>query len=379
MKTAPPRDSEWLGSLQGVRVLDLTTYLPGPYATMLMADLGADVIQVEPSTGDPGRHVPPRHRDSSALHQWVARGKRSVSLDLKLTSDHDVFMNLVRGCDVVFEGFTPGVAERLAVSYSDCVDVKPDIVYCSISGLGHDYEDGRSPGHEINFAARAGLLDQVRDSVGAPVAIGPPLADLSGGLHAAVGVLAALRHRDRTGQGQFVDVSLMGSALALAGPQLVKQWTAEPVAREHDHNLGADPAYRTYAARDGRHLALGGLEAKFWTRLCEVIDRPDLRDLRVLDPGRAAEELSKMFAAKDRCEWDELLEDAGVCYSPVNTVGEVGADRHVVGRGDLDVSLEGDVSLRNPIRLSATRSKPTGPAPALSASSRSDWLPRNPA
>jgi crotonobetainyl-CoA:carnitine CoA-transferase CaiB-like acyl-CoA transferase len=366
------------GALDGVRVLDLTTYLPGPYASMLLGDLGADVIQIEPPVGDPGRSVPPQAGGSSALHQWVARNKRSVALDLKNQDDYKVFARLARNCDVVLEGFTSGTASRLGVGYGDCHGLNEQVIYCSISASGSGHASSAAPGHDINALARSGFLDQARDGSGTPVAIGPPIADISCGLHAAVAILAALRHRDRTGEGQLVEISLLSSALALAGPQLVKALAPTPLPRSRDHNLGADPAYHVYRTADGKYVSIGALEPKFWERLCRVLELPELEKLRQDDPPAAIARLQEVFGAAERQHWDDLLGPAMVCYAPVNGIDDVATDPVVVQSGELRHYDEnsGQVQLRNPIRMTATPAVLRSAAPHLSRDGSIQWQAR---
>jgi alpha-methylacyl-CoA racemase len=242
-------------------------------------------------------------------------------------------MRTVSDCDVVIEGFTPGVARRLGVDYERCAARNPGVVYCSISSFGNLPHPDPTPGHDINLVARAGLLDQARDQSGEPVALGPPIADIAGGLHAAVAILAALRHRDRTGLGQLVDISLLASALVLNGPALVKGLSPAPVARDADFNLGADPAYRTYRTSDDRYVAIGALEDKFWQRLCARLGREDLVAMRARQPSRAIEELGSIIGARTRSHWITELEGADVCFAPVNAVDEVAVDDVVRARG----------------------------------------------
>jgi crotonobetainyl-CoA:carnitine CoA-transferase CaiB-like acyl-CoA transferase len=346
------------GALAGLRILDLSMYLPGPYASLMLADLGADVIQIEPPSGDLARLVAPAVGADSALHNWVARNKRSCVVDLKSDAGQRRFRQLLRDADVMLEGFTPGVTQRLGIDYESCRKINEDIVYCSISGGGHD----------INYLARSGFLDQTVTEQGSPATIGPPIADIAAGLHAAIGILAALRHRDAGGGGQFIDVSIMGAALALTAPQQVKANAPTPLDRALDHNLGADAAYRLYQTRDARYVAIGAYEDKFWIRLCERLGRVDLIALRRDDPTAAAAQLSHTFAERDLHDWNALLLDADVCYTPVNRIQDVPADRLVALRADF--AGEGDIpavagQLRNPIRMSKTPQILHSEAPAL--------------
>ena len=211
----------------------------------------------------------------------------------------------------------------------------------------------------------------MRDASGDPVPIGPPLVDVGAGLHAAVGILAALRRRDRTGQGEFVEVSLLATALALNGPALVKGTASRPVPRDSDVNLGADPAYRVYRTADHAHVALGALEPKFWVRVCELIGRPDLVGRRTSDPRGTIVEIERLFASRDQRHWCALLEDANVCFSRVNTVSEVLGDPHVVAHGDLTPRPGTAPSVNSPIRFLPEPTAARADAPALGSSSAS--------
>jgi alpha-methylacyl-CoA racemase len=368
MQTEPRTE---VGALDGLRVIDLSAYLPGPYATMLLADLGADVIAVEPPGGEAGRSISPRVADDSALHSWVGRNKRCVVLDLKADTDYARLLSLIGGADVIVEGFTPGVADRLRVDYDTCRTIRPTLIYCSVSAHGQEGTAIHSPAHDINVLARAGFLDQVGLSRpghgGSPGMVGPPVADLSAGLHAAVAILAAVHHRDQTGEGQFIDVTLLGAAVAMAGPQLVKALAPQPLPREHDHNLGADPAYMCYQAADGQWFALGSLELKFWLRLCEALERPDLAEARTRDPQLVTQQLATLFATADRDHWSRLLGPADVCYSPVNTIDAVVSDPLI--RAHEGITSVGPARQpANPIRMSGTPLRPPSPAPLLSTS-----------
>lgn len=347
-------------ALAGLKVIDLTTFVPGPYSSMLFADLGATVVHVEPPSGDPSRTLSYRHGSDSALHSWLGRGKSSITLNLKLDEQKIEFLNLVAEADIVIEGFAPGAARRLGVDYEACRRVNPAIIYCSISSTGQSAHSDGFPGHDLDAVARAGVLDQLRDADGNVINAGPIFGDVSAGLHATVGILAALHYREKSGEGQFVDVSLLGGALAMAAPQLIKTLSGTTPAHGQDLNLGGDPAYRAYRARDDRWLVLAGLEQKFWERACLLLGREDLIKLRYTDPATTTSELERTFATQDRAYWDALLEDEGVCYAPVNTLDEVASDPRIVASGLISGSRP-----NTPIQLSLTPPDPTRPAAAL--------------
>jgi alpha-methylacyl-CoA racemase len=350
-----------------MRVVDLSSFLPGPYATMLLADLGADVLHIEPPGGEPGRHLPSRIGDDSVLHWWVGRNKQSLVLDLKRPEDRARFLAEVARADVVVEGFRPGVAARLGVDYEACRAVNPSIIYCAITGYGQTTPHAGAPGHDLNYGAKAGVAGLCTDDGGTPVMVGFPLTDVAGGLHAAVGILAAYVHRLGTGLGQYLDVSILGASLGLVGMQLMKALAGEVPTKGEDMNLGADPAYALYRSGDGRFLSVACVEEKFWKRFCALLDRPDLVPRRHSEPAAVRRELAEIFATADRGHWDLLFEHEEVCYAPVHRIDEVARDPDV---RDFVLALpDGDgierPTLGNPIRMSGTPPRAKDHAPAL--------------
>lgn len=358
------------GALGGLRVLDLSTYLPGPYATMLLADMGATVVHVEPPQGDPARHMPQRVGADSALHWWVGRNKRSLVLDLKQAEQRARLLEAVATADVVVEGFRPGVAARLGVDYDACRRAREDIVYCAISSYGQQSPHASLPAHDLNYAAKSGMLGLTRDDAGAPVLVGFPVTDVAGGLHAAVAILAALRHHDQTGEGQFIDIGVLAASVGLVGMQLMKHLGGATPRHGEDMNLGGDPAYGVYRSKDDRYLSIACLEPKFWTRLCDLLDLPELEPLRATDPAKVRQALEEAFARENRDHWDALLgEDADVCYGPVHGIDEVAEDADVVAADLLTSQHDADgriqPQLASPIRMSATPVTVRTPAPRL--------------
>jgi crotonobetainyl-CoA:carnitine CoA-transferase CaiB-like acyl-CoA transferase len=350
------------GPLEGIEVLDLTRLLPGAFATALLADLGADVLKVEqPGVGDPMRTYDPRIGDSSAF-SWIAdRNKRSLALNLRDPRGVEVIHRLAREADVVIEGFRPGVADRLGVGYEALRAVNPRLVFCSLSGYGAGGPLEREAGHDINYLGRAGVLD------GAPPRV--QVGDLSGSLMAVAGLLAALVHAQRTGEGDHVDISITDAAFSLHSIHLGAQFAAGAPS----DLLGGDyPCYRAYTCADGKRLAVGALEPPFFAELCDALDRPDLVTSQY-DPGAVAV-WEELFAARPRDAWLALLAGRDTCVGPVNDVGEAALDPQLAHRGMI-VELEHPQlgSLKQvglPIKLRERPGSVRTPAPVLGEATR---------
>jgi crotonobetainyl-CoA:carnitine CoA-transferase CaiB-like acyl-CoA transferase len=325
------------GPLEGVRVLDLTRLLPGNYCTMLLADLGADVIKVEePGRGDYIRWTPPMAGDVGAIHRGLNRGKRSVTLNLKAAEGAGVLRRLVRGADVLIESYRPGVLERLGVGYEVLSTERPSLVYCALTGYGQDGPYRDRAGHDLNYTGFAGVLHNTGSPDGPPVTSSVQVGDFGGGMGAAVGILAALAEARRTGQGRFVDVSMLDVVVSWSGVLMAWYLATGEVPPRGGMPLGGGLAcYRVYAAGDGRHLAVGALEPQFWRTLCERLELPELIDAH-LDPTRQDEiaaVLEARFAERARDEWVAELADLDTCVGPVNDMAEALDDPQVRARG----------------------------------------------
>ena len=356
--------------LSGVRVLDLSRLLPGPYASLLLADLGASVDKVEdPSGGDAVRQLPPRYGEDSAYFCGLNRSKRSLSLNLKHPKGAAAFRRLAARYDVLIESFRPGVMDRLGLSYETLRQENPGLIYCAISGYGQDGPDRLKAGHDINYLARSGVLGCGGEPGGAPALPGVQIADVGGGsLFAVVGILAALHERGRTGRGRFVDVSMTEGSLAflhmhLAAALLVH--SKEPLSRGDQPLNGGYAAYNLYRTADGRYLSVGALEPKFFANLCARLGRPELTE-QAYDAGegdRAVRaELARIFAGKPMAHWLQLFEGADACVEPVREGLEVLEDPQLGARG---VFVEGH--LRTPLHFGPIR---LSPAPKLGQHSR---------
>ncbi|MDQ3951810.1 MAG: CoA transferase [Actinomycetota bacterium] len=325
------------GPLAGLRVLDLTRLLPGGYATCLLADLGADVVKVEePGRGDYIRLMPPMVGETSANHVALNRNKRSVTLNLKASEGRDAFEQLAGGFDVVVESFRPGVMDRLGVGWKRLSSLHPRLVYCAITGYGQDGPRAGAAGHDVDYAAYAGILGLTGEAGGPPVVPGVQIGDLAGGgMAAVIAILAALRARDATGQGDFCDVAMTDGLVSWLSIHAAAYFATGEVPRRGEMHLsGAYPCYRVYPAADG-WLAVGALEPQFWDALCSSVGRRDLSGDGFATGARRDEvvaELEDLFASLTRAEWMEHFGDADVCVAPVNDLAETFADEQVLHR-----------------------------------------------
>lgn len=365
------------GPLDGVRVLDLSRLLPGGFCSLLMADFGAEVLKVEDlGVGDYIRWAPPFHEGAersaaSALFLALNRGKRSMRLNLKEQAGREVLLRLVREHDVLLESFRPGVLDRLGVGYERLREENPGLVYCAITGYGQDGPLRDRPGHDVNYLGLVGLLGLSGDAGGPPVQSAGQIADLGGGaLMAAFSILAALRERDRSGEGQIVDVSMADGALSwlalVAARHLADGQVPE---RGHLELAGGILCYRPYPCADG-HVTLGALEPKFWAEFCRGVNREDLLERQFDSPGSEAHaEVERIFLGRTREEWTLFADEHQCCLEPVLGLDEALASEHVRAR-EMVVSLDqpgaGPVrQLGVPVKMSRTPGRVDAPGPAL--------------
>lgn len=322
-----------MAPLAGVRVLDLSRLLPGPYCTLLLSDLGADVLKIEdPEGGDYLRYLPPSAGQSSALFHALNRGKRSAALDLKRPEAVAAFLALAARSDVVVESFRPGVLDRLGLGWERLRAANPRLILCSLGGYGVSGPAARRAGHDLNYIARAGVLGYGGEPEGPPALPGAQMADVGGALFAAVGILAALQERGRTGEGRRVEVSLYESAFAFVhmhlGGRLAMGEAGAPLSRGETLNGGL-ACYRVYRTKDGRWLSVAALEPKFWHALCAAVGREDLADrgwARGEEGRRVRAEVEGLVASRTLAEWEAFLADKDLCCEPVREGDEVLAD-----------------------------------------------------
>jgi crotonobetainyl-CoA:carnitine CoA-transferase CaiB-like acyl-CoA transferase len=342
--------------LEGIRVLDLTRLLPGPMATLHLADMGADVVKVEDTgAGDYAREMGRMREGVSDFFRLVNRNKRAIRLDLKKREGLDVFLRLAKDADIVVEGFRPGVMAKFGAGYDALAAVNPRIVLCSISGYGQDGPYAGRSGHDINYIGVAGVADQI-GTADAPVVPNFQIADLLGGaLTAAMGILAALFDARTSGRGRHVDVSMTDAVLAHAiFPLLGFLERGTAPARGATLLGGGLPCYDHYRTRDGRWMAVGALEKKFWETLCDTLGCPELKGKHVVYGEEARpvkERLAAIFAARTQAEWTETFASSDCCVSPVLGIGEALANEQLRAR-QMIFSGDGMPQLAFPVKLS---------------------------
>lgn len=354
-------------SLAGITVLDVSQLLPGGYASMLLGDLGAEIIKVErPGSGDPLRHLGSDAPHDSSFFLALSRNKKSLTLDLKHEKGRQIFRRLAEKSDVVLEQFRPGVMQRLGLDYESLKASNPRLIYCSLSNYGQDGPYSARPGHDLNAVGLSGLIGLQTKAGHVPSPLPSLIADYGAGLSAVIGILAAMVSRQTTAKGQFVDVSLLDGALlfmTMFAGQSAGFLTPFLL-------LGAHACYGVYETRDGKFLSFSCLEIKFWEAFCERIDRPDLivahgaDDIRIQRAVRT--ELELLFLTKDRDQWLRFFEGCDTCIAPVLDGREVIHDPQIQHRRcvfTLDHPYLGSLSqVAAPFRLSGTPVQiPTSP------------------
>lgn len=368
------------GALEGVRVLDLSRLLPGGFCSLLLADAGADVVKVEDTgVGDYVRWAPPYHGSDeqqglgtrSALYLALNRGKRSIRLDLKSDSGREALLRLAEHADVVLESFRPGVLDRLGCGYEALRERSPRIVYCAITGYGQSGPNAMRAGHDTNYLALGGMLGLTGRADGPPVQAAGQIADLGGGgLMGVFGILAALWERERSGEGQFVDVSMTDGAQSWLAMQAGAFLADGRVPRRGEEMLnGGVACYVPYECADG-WVSVGALEPKFWQAFCAGVDRPDLVEHQFAKPGSAGHaQIAEVLRAKTKAEWAAFNDRHDCCIEPVLDLDEA-LNSDLTRDREMVVELEqpeiGPVRLLGmPVKFSRTPGDATRPAPAL--------------
>jgi crotonobetainyl-CoA:carnitine CoA-transferase CaiB-like acyl-CoA transferase len=357
--------------LKGIRVIDLSVFLPGPYLTLAMADHGAEVIKIEaPGEGDPGRHIGLSDGPSTVFFRNLNRGKKSVVLDLKDPHQRDALLSLCETADVFVESFRPGAVDRLGVGYEVIHARNPRIVYCSISAFGQDSEWRMRPAHDIALEAESGLLSMTLGSDGKPAMPGIAVADMLAGLQGLSGVLMALYRREQSGVGDFIDISMhdvtIGGILNILGPAFAENRQPIPA---HERSTGGAAFYQIYETADGRHLVLAGQEPKFIHNLLGAFGRPELAELCLRGPGPhqkpVIDFLGREFKKRSLSEWQTYLATLDVCFGRVNTLPEALSHPNLASRGMIREDERGRRHVGPPIRFLDEPAEPVLREPAL--------------
>ena len=316
-----------MGALDGLKILDLCRLLPGPFCTTLLADHGAEVVVLEG----------PNFRDDSVVGDvpMTRRNKRHISVDLRTDEGKEIFFKLATEADVIIEAFRPGVVDRLGVGYQSVRARNPRIVYCSLSGYGQTGPLAGKAGHDLNLMSITGILDLVRDKDRRPVMPNIPMAGLAGSLYAAFGILAGIAARERTGEGQHIDVSMTDSLLSMLPVPLRSSFLNLPFpGRTANESPEWFPCYRVYRTSDGKHISVGPLEPHLWKDLCDKLGCPEYGPFQY-DLSRREEMqsyLEKLFGTRTLAEWLNELNQPNDCVAPVNRVKDLAGEPHFIAR-----------------------------------------------
>ena len=362
--------------LEGIKVLDLSMYLPGPHLTMMMADHGADVIRIEAPAGEPTRTLGASQNGMTVWFRNTHRNKRSVVLDLKQPVAVEAFLRLAAEADVVIEAFRPGVVDRLGIGAEAVRARNPRVVYCSISAYGQTGPMAQRPAHDLSIAAESGVVSLNRGSDGQPGILGLPAVDMAGSLMALSGILMALLRREKTGLGDTLDISMQDSLVSWMVNNISPVFAeGRELDTTTERTLGGMAFYNVYRCADGRSLTLGGSEMKFVGNLLNALERPDLIALCTLPPGRGQDPvrdfLTATFATRTLAEWTSFLEGIDLCWAPVKGVAEAMRSEHLKAREMRVEFPDGQTQLGIPIKFADEPGAIRPVAPALGEHTRS--------
>ena len=351
-----------MGLLKGQKMLDLSRLLPGPYCSLFLADLGMDVLKVEdPEQGDYIRKMGPIRKKESAYFLSINRNKKSMTLNLKMEEGKEIFYKLIESYDIVLESFRPGVMDRLGIGYQELKKRSPRVIFCSLSGYGQDGPYRERSGHDINYIGLGGILELTGMKNSPPIPPPVQIADIGGGgMMAAIAILAAIIHRENTGEGQYLDVSMLDGVISWLSMHAGKYFFDEELPKRGDMLLtGRFACYQVYPTKDGRYISLGALEHKFWKNFCETIGRQDLVQKQYIEGEeqlRLIEEIQKLFKTKTQKEWIDFFKNTDACCEPILTLEEVFHHPQVFHRQmvrEVEHPTEGKIrQVRHPIKSS---------------------------
>ena len=365
------------GPLKGIRVLDLTRILAGPYATMILRDLGAEVIKIEqPGTGDEARDFGPFKNDFSLYFMSVNRGKKSITLNLKSPRGKELFLELVKGSDILVENFRPGTMEKLGLDYESLKEHHPSLLYAACSGFGQTGPYAPRGAYDMIIQGMGGIISITGEPDRPPVRVGTSIGDITSALFTAIGILSALRHRDQTGEGQLIDVGMLDCQVAILENAMVRYFSTGDIPRPLGRRHPAITPFEVFESADGYVvIAIGNNE--LWRKFCEHVDRPELIDderfhtnaLRTENHEALFPILAEIMCRRTTDAWVDALEAIGVPCGPVNTVDKVANDPQVLARdmiAEVEHHTTGTVQVPGiPIKLSETPGQIDAPAPNL--------------
>ena len=364
-------------TLEGIRVLDLSRVLAGPYCTMMLADYGADIIKIEqPEVGDDSRAFGPFVGKESAYFMSLNRNKRSITMNFKRKEERDLFKEMVKHADVVVENFRPGTMEKFGLSYDELREIKPDIIYAACSGFGHTGPYRDKPAYDIIVQAMGGIMSITGPENGDPTRVGASVGDVIAGMFTAYGVMMALFHRGRTGEGQKVDVGMLDCQVAVLENAIARYATSgiapSPLGNRHP----SITPFSSFTAKDG-YIIVGAGNARLWERLCDILGRTDLihderfdtNANRTTNVKELMAILNDIFKDKPIGEWLSVLEDAGLPCAPINTIDRIVNDPHIKAREmivEVEHPVAGKLKMAGvPVKMSLTPGSVDSPAPLL--------------
>ncbi len=365
---------EWVGLLKGLKMLDLSRLLPGPYCSLILADLGVEVLKIEDSEqGDYMRRMGPSLKKDSAYFLALNRNKKSMILNLKTKEGKEIFYKLIDTYDILLEGFRPGVMDRLGIGYQELKSKNPRVIFCSLSGYGQNGPYKERSGHDINYIGLGGILELTGPKDGDPTIPGTQIADIGGGgMMAAIAILAAIVHREKTGEGQYLDVAMHDGVISWLSIHAGRYFMDNELPKRGEMHLsGRFACYQVYPTKDGRHISLGALEPKFWKNFCQAIGREDLVLKQFIEGEERVQiikEIRELFKTKTQKEWVEFFKNVDACLEPILSLGEVFQHPHVLHRKmviEYEHPVEGKIrQVGNPIKSSQFPFEIRTPSPA---------------
>ncbi|MCY6369236.1 CaiB/BaiF CoA transferase family protein [Clostridium ganghwense] len=323
--------------LEGIKILDLSRYLPGPLCTQILADFGAEVIKIEqPKSGELGRNLAPLINGESARFYTVNRNKKSVTLDLKKKEGKDIFKRLAANCDVVLDQFRPGVMDKMGVGYEVLKEINERLIYCCLTGYGLNGPLRDTAGHDLNYLSLAGVTEQTGNNQGKPSMSGVQIADTAAGsLYSVIAILLALASREKTGKGQLCDVAMLDGSITLLAYTIGEWFGSGKLPQRGDEGLtGGYACYHIYETKDNKYVSLGAVEGKFWVEFCEKIDRKEYTTVQ-WDKEKQEDiikDISNIILQKTRDEWVTFFSTSNICFTPVLNMGEMCQHPQIIAR-----------------------------------------------